>query len=100
MLRENKHFYLPNLHTFQNDNVFHGSLGKLRFRVRTQKGTPEQGEAPGIGALCWYGDYCLAESEVVAESWFPLTEEGYEQVIDWLDDQYQILMAQTPEQES
>lgn len=90
MLCDSERFYLPNLHTFQNENVFYGSFGDLRFRVRSEKRTPEDGgeEQWGMATLSWLGEYCLEESEVLAEAWFPMTEAGYQQVLDWLDGEY------------
>lgn len=99
MLCELEGFYLPNLHTFQNENVFYGSFGELRFRVRSEKRAVEDGgeEQWGMAVLSWRGEYCLEESEVLAEDWFPMTEAGYQQVLDWLDGQYVRLCA-APEQ--
>ena len=97
MLCESNGFYLPNLHTFQNENVFYGSFWGLRFRVQSTKAKPEGAEEEqwGMAVLSWYGEYCLTESEVAAEDWFPMTEEGYQQVLDWLEGQYaQMLQTQ------
>lgn len=94
MLREDEKFYLPNLYQFRNDNVFYGSYRGLRFRVKSQK-TQEEGQETqwGMETLCWYGEYCLEESEVAERGWFPMSEEGYEQVLDWLESQYARLQA-------
>lgn len=93
MLRDSEQFYLPNLHTFQNENVFYGSFRGLRFRVQSVKGRPAgaEEEAWGMAVLSWYGEYCLEESEIVAQDWFPMTEEGYQQVLDWLEGQYALM---------
>lgn len=97
MLREDKHFHLPNLHTFQNNNVFYGSYRGLRFRVKTCQKV-EEGQEPvqGMEALCWYGEYCLEESVVKDSAWFPMTEAGYEAVLNYLDAQYDWMMEQGP----
>ena len=88
MLREHSFFFLPNLLSFTNGNTYLGSFLGLRFRVKpTTEG--EGDEAKGVLAcLCWYGEYCLEESQVAAEASFPLSAEGREQVIDWLEEQY------------
>lgn len=100
MLRESNGFYLPNLHTFQNENVFYGSFQGLRFRVQSTKRKPEGAEEEqwGMAVLSWYGEFCLEESEVVAEDWFPMTEEGYQQVLDWLEGQYARMLQRQQEQ--
>ena len=77
-------FFLPNLLTFTNGNTFLGSFRGLRFRVKP--GTEGEGDEAHevLACLCWYGEYCLEESEVAAEASFPLTAEGREEVIAWL----------------
>ena len=71
-------FFLPNLLTFTNGNTFLGSFRGLRFRVKP--GTEGEGDEARevLACLCWYGEYCLEESEVAAEASFPLTAEGRE----------------------
>lgn len=94
MITEDSFFYLPNLYTFQNGNAFFGSFRGLRFLVK-----PVDNEKDGVKKLdkdckkvfdccTWYGEFCLEESEVVDTALFPLDEEGYPQVVEWLDAQY------------
>ena len=86
-IRESHNFFLPNLLTFTNGNTYLGSFQGLRFRV---KPTKDESEQDILACLCWYGEYCLEESEIAAEASFPLDEAGREQVIDWLQQQYEI----------
>lgn len=98
MLRDNEKFYLPNLHHFQNDNTFYGSFRGLRFRVKSEQVEDDEGKRWFMATLCWYGDFCLEESDVVAADRFPMTPEGYEQVLDWLEGQYRAMLErQMPE---
>jgi hypothetical protein len=83
MLREHHSFFLPNLLSLTNGNTYLGSFLGLRFRAK-----PDTDENT-IACLVWYGEFCLEESTVVAEATFSLTEEGREQVIDWLEEQYE-----------
>lgn len=84
MIAEDSRFYLPNLYTFQNGNGFYGSYRGLRFYI-----VPEEREEEKVFACqVWYGEFCLAESQVVDTAEFPLDEEGYHQVLAWLDAQY------------
>ncbi len=95
MLRDSEQFYLPNLHHFQNDNTFYGSFRGLRFRVKSEQAEDADGKRWIIATLCWYGDFCLEESDVVAEARFPMSEDGYEQVLDWLEGQYRAMLEQS-----
>ena len=85
MLREHHSFFLPNLLSFTNGNTYLGSFLGLRFRVKPMN------DEDTLECLTWYGEYCLEDSEVAAEASFPLTAEGREQVIDWLEEQYALM---------
>ena len=74
--------FVPTLHTFENNNVFTGSWGMLRFKITpaiTMK-TPKEVdmEASSMKAEFWHGLYCYEKSDIVAEQVFPLSEEGRE----------------------
>ena len=83
MLPDSDQFYLPNLYTFRNKNSFYGSLDALRFLVRPRIGEEDLEDA--LLVCIWTGEYCLEESEVLDEASFPLTDEGYRQLLDWLE---------------
>lgn len=85
MLREHHSFFLPNLLSFTNGNTYLGSFLGLRFRVKPVN------DEDTLECLTWYGEYCLEDSEIAAEASFPLTAEGREQVIDWLEEQYALM---------
>ena len=85
MLREHHSFFLPNLLSFTNGNTYLGSFLGLRFRVKPVN------DEDTLECLTWYGEYCLEDSEGAAEASFPLTAEGREQVIDWLEEQYALM---------
>ena len=85
MLREHHSFFLPNLLSFTNGNTYLGSFLGLRFRVKPVN------DEDTLECLTWYGEYCLEDSEVAAEASCPLTAEGREQVIDWLEEQYALM---------
>lgn len=88
MLRDSEYFYLPNLYTFQNGNAFIGSFQGLRFQIKPGKTGEDDKAQPLLSALVWYGEYCLELSEVQAEAAFPLTEEGREALLDWLEGEF------------
>ncbi len=81
--------FLPTLHTFENNNVFTGSCGALRFRIepRVVMATPKEvdSQASSIFAQLWHGEKCYELSEMEAEQTFPMSEEGREALKAWLE---------------
>ncbi len=80
--------FIPTLHTLENNNVFTGSWGLLRFKITpeiTMK-TPKEVdmEASSVRVEYWHGIYCYEKSETEAERVFPLSEQGREDLIIWL----------------
>ncbi len=92
MLRESSGFYITNLHSWINGNAFYGSFQEMRFLIKptavVDKVTGDPLEGSKVEAFLWKGEYCMEESEVLKTAEFPLSEEGHEQVIDWLEEQY------------
>ena len=82
--------FLPTLHTFAMDNIFTGSCGLFRFRAvpNVVMKTPKEVdfEASTIFVEYWHGIYCYEKSEMEGEATFPLTEEGREEMLAWLED--------------
>ena len=71
--------FLPVLHSFENNNVFTGSYGALRFKVTpaiTMK-NPKEVDMEASSMLCelWHGPFCYEKSEMEAQETFPLSEE-------------------------
>ena len=80
--------FLPTLHTFENNNVFTGSCGALRFRIEPKvvMATPKEVnmEESSIFAELWHGEKCYELSEMEAERSFPMSEQGREDLRAWL----------------
>lgn len=81
--------FIPTLHTFAMKNTFTGSLGMLRFRVEPKvvMRTPKEVdfEASSIFVQYWHGLYCYEKSEMEGEATFPMSQEGRESLIQWLE---------------
>ncbi len=81
--------YLPNLHTFENNNVFTGSCGPLRFRIvpSVVMATAKEVDlaASSIHAEYWHGEKCYELSDMEAERTFPMSEEGRAALKTWLE---------------
>ena len=80
--------FLPTLHTFAMNNIFTGSMGLFRFRAKPNviMATPKEVDfdQSTITVEYWHGLYCYEKSEMEGEKTFPMTEEGRQEMIDWL----------------
>ncbi len=81
-------FFLPTLHTFAMNNIFTGSAGAFRFRVKPEviMATPKEVDfqQSSIFAEYWHGPYCYEKSTMEGSQTFPMTEEGREEMRAWL----------------
>ena len=81
--------FIPTLLTFINNNIFTGSCGQLRFRIAPQivMATPKEVDvaASSMFVEYWHGLYCYEKSEMEGSETFPMSEEGREAMIRWLE---------------
>lgn len=81
--------FMPTLHTFAMKNTFTGSLGLFRFRVQPNviMATPKEVdfEQSTMMVEYWHGLYCYEKSEMEGQETFPLTDQGRQDMIDWLN---------------
>ena len=81
--------FIPTLHTFAMNNIFTGSLGEFRFRAAPQivMATPKEVdfEKSTILVEYWHGLYCYEKSTMEGEQTFPLSAQGREDLIAWLE---------------
>lgn len=80
--------FIPTLHTFAMKNLFTGSYGMLRFRIKPDvvMATPKEVdfEQSTMFVEYWHGIYCYEKSEMEGSETFPMTEEGRQSMLDWL----------------
>lgn len=80
--------FLPTLHTFAMNNIFTGSMGPLRFRVKPNVVMLNPKEVDyaqsSIFAEYWHGPYCYEKSEMEGNETFPMTEAGRAEMQKWL----------------
>lgn len=80
--------FLPTLHTFAMNNIFTGSSGLFRFRVKPNvvMATAKEVdfEQSTMFAEYWHGLYCYEKSEMEGSQTFPMTEEGRTAMQAWL----------------
>ena len=82
--------FIPTLHTFAMNNIFTGSMRLFRFRAKPEvvMATAKEVdfEKSTIHVEYWHGLYCYEKSQMEGENTFPMTEEGREQMIQWLEE--------------
>ena len=82
--------FIPTLHTFAMKNLFTGSYGSLRFRIKPEvvMATPKEVDFEKSSMLCefWHGPFCYEKSTMEGEKTFPLTEEGRAAMKQWLEE--------------
>lgn len=79
--------FIPTLHTFAMKNIFTGSCGLFRFKIVpsvTMNGKEVDFENSSMLAEYWHGLFCYEKSEMEGAETFPLSEEGRQNMLDWL----------------
>ena len=81
--------FLPTLHTFAMNNIFTGSCGLFLFRAKPNvvMATPKEVdfENSSMQAQIWYGPLCFEKSEIADCETFPLSEDGRQAMLTWLN---------------
>lgn len=81
--------FLPTLHTFAMNNIFTGSSGLFRFRAvpNVVMATPKEVDfsQSSIRVEYWHGLYCYEKSQMEGEETFPMSEEGRQNMLVWLE---------------
>ena len=81
--------FLPTLHTFAMKNSFTGSCGMLRFRIvpNVVMATAKEVdmEASSIRVEYWHGLFCYEKSQMEGEETFPMSDEGRQEMLQWLE---------------
>ena len=81
--------FLPTLHWFAMKNPFTGSCGDFRFKAEPKvvMATPKEVDFDQSTMFVeyWHGLYCYEKSEMEGSETFPLTEEGRQAMLQWLE---------------
>lgn len=81
--------FIPTLHTFAMNNIFTGSVGAFRFRAKpvVVMATAKEVdfEQSTILAEFWHGPFCYEKSQMEGARSFPMSEQGREDMINWLE---------------
>lgn len=74
-------FDIPRIYYFESKNTFTGSRKDFNFKI-----VPD-GE---LKVTVWHGFLCSDLAEMEAEASFPLSAEGHEKMLLWLEEQYAV----------
>ena len=81
--------YIPTLHSFAMDNIFTGSCGAFRFRIKPNVVMATAKEVDfdqsSIYVQFWHGPFCYEKSVMEGEQTFPMTEQGRTEMKAWLE---------------
>ena len=85
-----KEVFLPTLHWFAMKNLFTGSCGQFRFRAEPNviMATAKEVDFDQSSIKCefWHGPFCYEKSEMEGQATFPMSEQGREELRNWLQD--------------
>lgn len=76
-----KIFDLRNFYFYQSGNSFTGSLDSFSYKIIPDKET--------LTAMIWHGMLCSDLAEIEQQKEFPLSQEGFNDMVKWLEDTYQ-----------
>lgn len=74
-------FDLRNFYFYSCGNKFSGSLNGFNYRIDPADNA--------LKVITWHGMLCSRKAEIESRSEFPLTEEGFEQMVQWLEAEYE-----------
>lgn len=76
-----EYFDIPRLYYFESHNDFTGSKGQI-FNYKIKSGDT-------LKIQIWHGMICSDKAEIENENEFPLDQSGFEDMIKWLEKQYE-----------
>lgn len=81
-----EYFEIPKFFFFKEKGIFSGSREDRDFNYKVKPDCPKEGEKL-LKAYYWSGRNCIDKSENVTEKAFPLSQEGYDDMLKWLEEQ-------------
>lgn len=82
-----RYFEIPKYFVFSQKGIFTGSASERDFNYKIVPNCPKEGDKT-LRAYIWSGDNCIDKSENVDMKEFPLSEEGHDEMLKWLEEQY------------
>lgn len=79
-----KLFEIPKFFLFSEGGIYSGSLDCREFNYKVIPHRPKEGEKE-LEAFVWSGRKCLEKTENSESRRFPLSREGYDEMLGWLE---------------
>ena len=79
-----QYFEIPKFFLFSEKGIFSGSCSERDFNYKVVPKCPKEGDKC-LKAFIWSGRNCIDKSEDVTEKDFPFSEEGYNEMLSWLE---------------
>lgn len=78
---------IPTMLFWENGNTWYGSKGQARFYIEpiTVETEGEEPDRKELKIELWRGPMTKELSEILETVSFPMTEDGLQQVVDWLE---------------
>ncbi|MDD6345580.1 MAG: hypothetical protein PUA51_05105 [Oscillospiraceae bacterium] len=75
-----KIFDIPKYYYFQSGNDYSGSKGDFSYKIITS--------SDNIKCLTWHGKLCSMKAEIENQKEFEKSENGFSELIAWLEEMY------------
>lgn len=72
-------FEIPNFYYLDSGNDYSGSKGEFAYKVVT---------GDSLRAMTWHGRKCSAKTDIEREQEFERTEDGFVEMIRWIEERY------------
>lgn len=72
-------FEIPKFYYFDSGNDYSGSKDDFAYKIKT---------SDKFTCLTWHGKLCSMKAEIESSEEFDRTQEGFDAMIRWLEEQY------------
>ena len=83
-----KFFEIPKYFLFSEKGIYSGSAEEKDFNYKVVPNAPKEGEKT-LRCYTWHGRMCIDMTEDVDMHEYPLTEDGYKDMLAMLEELYQ-----------
>ena len=84
-----RHFDMPKYFYFEAKNSTVGGKNTFNYRIDpVEVAISDEEKEKRFRVKIWYGTLCSELAEAVAEKEFKLSDDGYREMIYWIDEEY------------